>query len=87
MRLSDKMTLTRHELDEVYDNLGEQITVALHEMFEYGQEAERERIIKLLEDSEELQSHIYFWLEFGENDTEGRDRKALSIALIKGENK
>ncbi len=52
-----------------------------------GADRERERIIKLLEDSEELQSHIYFWLEFGENDTEGRDRKALSIALIKGENK
>ncbi len=52
---------------------------------EWGKKIERERIIKLLEDSEELQSHIYFWLEFGENDTEGRDRKASAIALIKGE--
>jgi len=47
---------------------------------------EQERIIKLLEDSRELRGHIYFWEEFGENDTEGRDRKERAIALIKGEN-
>lgn len=47
--------------------------------------AERSRIIKLLEDSRELRGHIYFWEEFGENDTEGRDRKERAIALIKGE--
>lgn len=79
MRLSDKMTLTRHELDEVYDNLGEQITVALHEMFEYGQEAERLRIIKLLDiwdcnndrcDCESINECVY--------------RQKL-VALIKGE--
>lgn len=50
MRLSDKMTQTRHNLDEVYDSLGEGITSALNEMFEYGAEAEQERIIKLLEE-------------------------------------
>ncbi len=79
MRLSDKMTLTRHELDEVYDNLGEQITAALNEMFEYGQEAERLRIIKLLDiwdcnndrcDCESIDECVY--------------RQEL-IALIKGE--
>lgn len=48
---------------------------------------ERERIIKLLEENQELQSHVYFWLEFGEKDKEGSERKALAIALIKGENK
>lgn len=53
MRLSDKMTQTRHNLDEVYENLGDGITSALNKMFEYGVEAERQRIIKLLENDPE----------------------------------
>ena len=36
MRISDKMSQTRHNLDEVYDSLGDGITSALNEMFEYG---------------------------------------------------
>lgn len=48
MRLSDKMTQTRHVLDDAYENLGEEITNAMNKMFEHGEEAERERIIKLI---------------------------------------
>ncbi len=49
MRLSDKMTQTRHVLDDAYEGLGDEITNAMNEMFSYGQEAERQHIIKLLE--------------------------------------
>lgn len=46
--MSDKMTQTRHVLDDAYENLGEEITNAMNKMFEHGEEAERERIIKLI---------------------------------------
>ena len=58
---------------------------AIFQFADYCVQAEQDRIIKLLEDSRELRGHIYFWEEFGENDTEGRDRKERAIALIKGE--
>lgn len=49
MRLSDKMTQTRHDLDDIYESLGDGITTALNEMFEHGRELEKTRIIKLWE--------------------------------------
>ena len=69
--------LTNHDIQSMTDGQ--------REILYLGMQMREEQIIKLLEDSEELRGHIYFWQEFGENDTEGRDRKALAIALIKGE--
>jgi len=60
--------------------------VVRNHWIQVGEQRERERIIKLLEDSE-LQRHLYFWLEFSENDKEGLAHKEAAIALIKGENK
>lgn len=51
-----------------------------------GAKAERERIIKLLED-DDLQRHLYFWVEYGEHDEQGSQHKKAAIELIKGENK
>jgi len=75
MRLSDKMTQTRHNIDKVYDSLGESITSALNEMFEYGAEAEQERIIKILETAR----NVY------KPDTVSYDYVDGLIQVIKGE--
>jgi hypothetical protein len=74
MRLSDKMTQTRHTLDDAYEGLGDGITTALNQMFDYGREAERLYLVKWLEGK---RHHIKCDCECDEE----------LIELIKGEQK
>jgi hypothetical protein len=82
MRLSDKMTQTRHVLDDAYEGLGDEITNAMNEMFSYGEEAERKRIIKLLE-----QNVIHYGCAWDCPQPCTTPTFSELIALIKGEQK